>query len=94
MFIRIVSGERGLSYTGTRFHRVLPGLILQGGDIQNGDGTGQVSIYGETFDDESFDIPHDSPGNIFVLNYVTIVISMTKNWNRKNQWQIRAERLE
>jgi peptidyl-prolyl isomerase H (cyclophilin H) len=46
----------------------LPGLIFQGGDIANGDGTGQISIYGEKFPDENFLIPHDSPGNLVFLN--------------------------
>ena len=27
-----------------------------------GDGTGRVSIYGDKFDDESFDLKHDAPG--------------------------------
>jgi len=56
-------GEAGVSYAGTKFHRLLTGLILQGGDIKNGDGTGQISIYGDHFPDENFLIPHDSPGN-------------------------------
>ncbi len=56
------AGEKGYGYAGTTFHRILPGLIFQGGDIQNGDGTGQVSIYGKKIEDENFAIPHDSPG--------------------------------
>ena len=27
-----------------------------------GDGTGRLSIYGDKFDDESFDLKHDAPG--------------------------------
>ena len=65
-----VLGDNGISYRGTRFHRILPGLIFQGGDIAKGDGSGQISIYGDTFPDENFDIPHDSPGQIFQVNFV------------------------
>jgi cyclophilin family peptidyl-prolyl cis-trans isomerase len=43
-------------------HRIVPGYIVQGGDFVSRDGNGQMSIYGKTFPDENFLIPHDSPG--------------------------------
>ena len=47
---RDVSGQgRPLCYRGSPFHRVLPGLGLQGGDITHGDGSGGESIYGAPF---------------------------------------------
>eukprot|EP00474_Spongospora_subterranea_P009012 CRZ09470.1 hypothetical protein [Spongospora subterranea] len=53
-FYKLCTGEMGpkLHYSGMRFHRVVPGFIVQGGDIVNGDGTGAISIYGYEFADE------------------------------------------
>lgn len=39
-----------LTYHNTSFHRVSKGYVVQGGDLVAGAGTGQLSIYGETFD--------------------------------------------
>ena len=47
-----------LSFIGSIFHRIIPGFMIQGGDITNHNGTGGMSIYGPMFEDESFEVEH------------------------------------
>lgn len=57
-----LGGIDGLSYNGTRFHRVIFKFMIQGGDILKGDGAGSLSIYGKHFEDENLTVNHTAPG--------------------------------
>lgn len=57
-FRKLITGETGLSYQNTTFHRVMEGFTIQGGDVLGDSGKGSKSIYGGYFDDENFKIDH------------------------------------
>ena len=57
-----------MSYEGNVFHRVIPGFMMQGGDITMQNGTGGRSIYGPKFPDEKIWLPHTHPGLLSMAN--------------------------
>ncbi|KAI1897612.1 hypothetical protein AGOR_G00085060 [Albula goreensis] len=61
-----------LTYKGSIFHRVVTNGWIQGGDISPGArGNGGESIYGPTFEDESFAVTHCKRGVLGMANQGT-----------------------
>ena len=62
-----VVNNKTLTYKNSKFHRVIPGFMCQGGIIDNKE-TNEVSIYGGTFPDENFLFSHEQPGMLSMAN--------------------------
>ena len=43
--------QRPVGYKNCPFHRIMKAFMIQGGDFVNSDGTGRLSIYGDSFAD-------------------------------------------
>jgi len=68
-FFMLCTGElHNLGYKCSEFHRVVPGVLWQAGDVIGKDGRGGRSIYGEVFPDENFILKHDEPGVVSMAN--------------------------
>lgn len=75
-FLALCTGDYGigkvykkpLHLKGTRFFRIVPQYMAQGGDIVNGNGSGGECIWGERFADENFMRKHIGCG---IMSYVS-----------------------
>lgn len=74
-FRALCTGEKGLGvsgkplhYKGTIFHKIVPHLMVLGGDIVNFNGTDGESIYGPRFGDENLERRHDVEGLLSTVN--------------------------
>jgi len=73
-FLQLCKGykvrDRAIGYRNTFFHLIKPGSALVGGDVLTGTGKSRgISIYGESFPDENFDMEFLRDGDLAMINW-------------------------
>lgn len=95
-FRSLCAGDNGLSYKDCKFHKIVPGFVLQTGDVElkgeKREGKGGLSIYGRFFADEKLDkLSHDGYGVLSMANagphtnnsqFMIVVDPKGTNWCR------------
>ena len=86
---------KNLHYKGTMFHRIIPGFMIQGGDIAIGNGKCGESIYGPKFRDENFKLKHSTAGNLKSdLNLGLIqFVNTRKTLSQRDAWIFRKSQV-
>jgi peptidylprolyl isomerase len=66
---KITKSGTQLHYKNTKFHRIIPKFMCQGGDLNVAKGNSDViSIFGQSFEDENFIRKHLGPGILSMAN--------------------------
>mmetsp|Transcript_18184 Transcript_18184/g.31927 ORF Transcript_18184/g.31927 Transcript_18184/m.31927 type:complete len:264 (+) Transcript_18184:55-846(+) len=73
-FLQLCKGykirDRMIGYKNTLFHMIKPGAAISGGDVIEGTGkTRGMSIYGESFPDENFEMEFLRDGDLAMCNW-------------------------
>merc|ERR1711879_753266 len=73
-FLQLCKGykvnDKVLGYRNTNIHTIKPGGCICGGDVLTGTGKSHgISIYGETFPDENFDMQFLRDGDLAMVNW-------------------------
>ena len=67
-FRSLCTGEKNITYKGSKIFRIVKKVFIQMGDFEKNDGTGGYSIYGEKFEDENFYYSHSREGLLSMIN--------------------------